>query len=511
MIYNLGLRFNSLIKKNRNRVAIIINNKKISFSTLNNQSNRICKWLISKGFKKNDIICISSDKSFFNYYLIIALIKLGITYVILDRKSPILRIQKIINQVQPKAIILDRKTGIHKIKLKKIIFKKEINLKGTNTRENDVNIEISKVPSSSIAYLMFTSGSTGTPKGVAISHSKLLFFSDWCKKTYDINSKDRLTNVNSLFFDNSVFDVFGGLFNGACLLPLSRTEIINPIKSLKYLNQNKPTIWFSVPSLILYFQKFNIFNQKKISSLKKIIFGGEGFPKKNLKKLYSDFNKKTELFNVYGPTECTCICSSYKITKFDFNKKEMAKFAPFGRRMANNFKFLILNNAFKKVKDGQVGELFIGGDNVGNGYFNLPEETKKKFIQNPLHNKFIDIYYKTGDLVYQDKKSKLIYFSSRKDNQIKLSGYRIELDEIENNINLIKGIKECAVTFGKKNKENEITAWVDTKLSNEIIFNKLSKKIPNYMMPKKIFKVISIPKNANGKVDRKILKKKYYD
>ena len=252
-------------------------------------------------------------------------------------------------------------------------------------------------------------------------------------------------------------------------------------------------------------------NRQKFPSLKKIIFGGEGFPKKNLKSLYYNFSKKINIYNVYGPTECTCICSSYKISKNDFSKREMSRLAPFGKTLAKNFKYLILNEKLKKVKIGQIGELHIGGDNVGNGYYNQSDETKIKFIQNPEHNSYIEIFYKTGDLVYVDKKSKLIYFSSRKDNQIKLNGYRIELDDIENKLNLIKGIKESIVTFGRKKKVNEITAWVVSKLYEKSIYQKLSKSLPSYMMPKKILYIKLLPKNSNGKIDRKVIKSKYYD
>ena len=503
MISNLGLKFIKISKEKSKSKAIITNDGSISFEQLNKKSDILCQWLISKKFSQSDIVCITSEKSIFNYSLIIALIKLGITYVVLDRKSPLKRLKKIINQIKPKAIILKENKSLKNKFKKTFIIGKILNNK---ISEKQLIFSYQIVPSSSIAYLMFTSGSTGEPKGVAISHSKLLFFSDWCKENYDIG-----TNLNPLFFDNSVFDIFGILFNGACLVALSREEILNPNEAVKFLKKKKVSIWFSVPSLITYFQRFKTFTKKNIPSLKKIIFGGEGFPKKDLKKLYLDFKGSAKLYNVYGPTECTCICSSYKISDFDFSRKELSRLAPFGKTLAKNFKYLIIGRNNKEVKIGQVGELFIGGDNVGNGYYNSPEETKTKFLQNPLHKKFNDIFYKSGDLVYQDRNNKLIYFYSRKDNQIKLNGYRIELNEIENNLNLIKGVKECAVTFGFKNKKKEITAWIHTKLKLDFIMNQLSNSLPNYMIPKKLIIVNKITKNANGKIDRKYLAKNYYD
>ena len=186
--------------------------------------------------------------------------------------------------------------------------------------------------------------------------------------------------------------------------------------------------------------------------MRKIIFGGEGFPKGSLKALYEFVGKKTSLINVYGPTECTCICSSYVIKKIDLLGEEMKKLAPLGKMKTPNFKFLILDKKRKKIQGGKIGELYIGGENVSKGYYDLNAETKKKFIQNPFNKKNTDIFYKTGDLVYRDVKRDLIYFSSRYDNQIKHQGYRIELDEIENSISSINGVIENTVTFGKKKK-----------------------------------------------------------
>ena len=166
----------------------------------------------------------------------------------------------------------------------------------------------------------------------------------------------------------------------------------------------------------------------------------------------------------------------------------------------------------KIKKKGTIGELIICGKNVGDGYYNNILETKEKFIQNPNHNKYKNIVYKSGDLVYLDKKSKFIYFASRKDNQIKFRGYRIELEEIENNLNLIKGVKGSVALFGRKKGIEELNCWIeDSKLSVNEISNKLSKKIPNYMLPTKYFFLKKFPKNANGKIDKKKIFSQYYE
>ena len=231
---------------------------------------------------------------------------------------------------------------------------------------------------------------------------------------------------------------------------------------------------------------FGAMNKRNLIGYKRIIFGGEAFPKKILHKLFNQLKESLNFFNVYGPTECTCICSNYKISKFDFSENEITKYAPLGKKMINKFKYYILNKN-KKCRPNQKGELVLCGENVGKGYFNNPVETRKKFVQNHFVKNKKDTVYMTGDIVYQNKNNKLIYFISRSDNQIKYMGHRIELDEIEKAINNIKYVKRGLVTFGKKNKLNEITGWINSQKKNEYdIKQKLSKILPNYMIPSKI-------------------------
>lgn len=505
---NLGNYFDEVVNKNKKRIAIDLTDKKISFTKLKLESNKIVNYFIINNIGINDSICICLKKNISSFAIIIACLKLGINYSYLDRLSPKKRLNKIINIINPKIIITDDnlklKTKYKQVKLNNLNIKK---------KSNNIfcNIESFEPNGNTVAYTMFTSGSTGEPKGVAINHSQLLNFTMWSKKKFLIGENSISTNLNPLFFDNSIFDIYGCLFNGSTMVSFHRNEILNGTELLKKVFLKKINIWFSVPSLLIYYLNLNLLTKKKIKNLKKIIFGGEGFPKQSLLKLFKLKSKKSELINVYGPTECTCICSAYKITKFDFQKTEMTKFAPLGKKLIENFFYKIVNSKNQEVKLGNSGELVIGGPNVGCGYFGNKIETDKKFIQNPSHSNYRDIMYLSGDIVKQDKKTNYIYFLSRKDRQIKFMGHRIELDEIELVINKIKDVKQNVTCFGKKNGRYEIVSWVEHKTSLNKIISNLKLILPSYMIPKKIIELKKLPKNNNGKLDRIALEKQYYD
>ena len=167
------------------------------------------------------------------------------------------------------------------------------------------------------AYLMFTSGSTGTPKGVVISHASVLNFIDWSIAEFGIGPGDVLTNANAIYFDNSVFDVYSSLFSGATLAPIAREIAQRPDTLAARVAAAGCTVWFSVPSLLIYLTAMKQLGPQTWPTMRCLVFGGEGYPRSELRKLYGFFGQRARLVNVYGPTECTCICSAYTITEAD--------------------------------------------------------------------------------------------------------------------------------------------------------------------------------------------------
>ena len=270
---------------------------------------------------------------------------------------------------------------------------------------------------------MFTSGSTGVPKGAIISQQSVINFVLWCKNSFLINKKDVFSQLNPLYFDNSVFDLYNSMLHGNTLVLIPTLDINNPAQLLNKIQKHKCTIWFSTPSLLIYFINFDLLDKKKFKYIKKIIFGGEGFPKAKLEILYNKFKNKL-FYNVYGPTECTCICSRYLINDNDFKKNQKFSkgiYMPIGP-IAENFEYNIVNKHFKKVKNEEVGELILYGPNVSYGYIGDTQNTEKNFIFDDvgLGNKRA---YKTGDLVKEDRSNNQLFFIGRNDTQIKHMGY----------------------------------------------------------------------------------------
>jgi len=353
----------------------------------------------------------------------------------------------------------------------------------------------------SIAYIMFTSGSTGKPKGAAVSHQNIIHFIRWIAGRYNITTQDNFANISPLFFDNSVFDFYGALFNGASLTPINKPLLTQPLALVEYIEKMQCTLWFSVPTMLIYLLTMRVLVKSSLPDIRVFTFGGEGFPKTELKKLYCLYCDRAELINVYGPTECTCICSSYTISLKDFDKMDEL---PCLGVVNPNVSFVILDDG----ESSTTGELCLLGPAVSRGYYNDPQATAKAFCVYSDNTHFNKAMYKTGDLVSQV--DGLLYFKGRADNQVKHMGYRIELEEIECAINQLSEIAQVVVVYHRATAAfGKIIAFVVPACSDIALVEvkqQLSECLPAYMLPSSIEILKALPKTANGKIDRVALK-----
>jgi len=506
-IYNLALKFKEVVDNFSGRISLQYpEGKTYTFLELDQLSDHLARFLQQNELIKGDVIAIFNEKSIYGYAMMIACLKTGIIYTNLDSSSPWLRLQKIIATCSPKAIFFD--DGCKEVfrELRQDFPSiKEFNLADLQSEKTSALNKTfldQNFHGDSPAYIMFTSGSTGFPKGAVMSHSNLLHFIEWGRETFDVTESDIFTNANPIYFDNSVFDFYVSIFNGATLIPLSHSLVKSPKDLIQAINRSGCTIWFSVPSLLVYLLTTKVLTEVDFPNVTRISFGGEGFPKNKLKQLFDLFGHRISLFNVYGPTECTCICSSYKILEADFNA--MNELAPLGF-MAPNFGYEILPIV---EENPSLGELALIGPCVGLGYYNDPERTVTSFVQNPKAS-FNQIMYKTGDLVERISNGHL-HFRGRIDNQVKHMGYRIELEEIEAALSTLSYVDEVGVIYEKINAElGQIKAYISINqsgLKEADISDDLKNILPPYMVPRKILILEKLPKNQNGKIDRKQLK-----
>jgi D-alanine--poly(phosphoribitol) ligase subunit 1 len=485
----------------QNNIAMTYDHEEFTFLDLMNRSDDYRHFFREKDIVAGGVIAIINNKSFDSYAIMLACLQEGIAYVNIDPDSPIVRLKSILSTCQPTLIFSDKtylESEMAELNNWSIQSIMNFDFEG---RKTGGTLSARNFDGSTIAYIMFTSGSTGDPKGVAITHQNILPFIHWVKSRYAIIPSDNFANHSPMYFDNSVFDFYGALFNGASITPIGKELLQDPLALVNYVTDKKCTIWFSVPSLLIFLVNMKTLNANTLNSIRVFTFGGEGFPKKELRKLYDIYSGSALFINVYGPTEGTCICSSYTISERDF---EDYNELPSLGTMNENFSHIIYND------EGQPdleGELCIMGPNIGLGYYNNSELTESRFVACSNLAHYRKPMYKTGDLVKEI--DGLLYFKGRVDNQIKHMGYRIELEEIEIALSKIEGVNQAAVLYIRSaTAYGKIVAFIATNSLNDqsIIKESLGLIIPKYMIPSVIRFLPELPKNPNGKVDKNALK-----
>jgi D-alanine--poly(phosphoribitol) ligase subunit 1 len=435
----------------------------------------------------------------------VACLKLGAIHCVVDSRGPWLRLEKMLRTCRPRLICFARgafsaQPGLLERDDMGVMVDLESLEQMAETR-SVYGVDAASVTGDSPAYVMFTSGSTGSPKAAVIAHASVLNFVRWARTELRISSEDVATGINPLYFDNAVFDFYANVFSGACLAPIETGPGVDPAAIVAAAEAAGCTQWFSVPSLLSYLDECGALQPDSLPALKKIVFGGEGFAKLKLQRLIAKYGDRARLFNVYGPTECTCMCSCHEVTAADFN--DLIGFPSLGK-IAANFDFLILNDENREVACGDAGELCLLGPNVGRGYYRDAEQTARSFTRNPLNENFDERMYRTGDLVRVDPATGLLHYVGRRDNQVKHLGYRVELEEVEAVLCALHYVKEAVAWSTVRSGTPAIVAAVATNRPTALdkLRADLRLRLPPYMIPDKLVFCAALPRNANGKVDR---------
>ncbi|WP_349688688.1 AMP-binding protein [Campylobacter coli] len=416
----------------------------------------------------------------------------GNFYTLLDEKSPKERVEKVIEVLKPKLFITSKDLNFN-LDLPTLYTQ---DFESFNIDESLIKNAKEKHIDTNLLYVLFTSGSTGIPKGVSIAHKSVIDYAFHFCEAFEVDENEIIANQAPLYVDASLPDILATIKPSATLHLIPNHLFAFPNKILDYLEQEKITMIFWKPTVLIYFIKDqdNLKNYP-LKNLNKILIGGEIMPIKQL-NIWRKHLPNALFANCYGPTEITDVCCYYILDR-EFSENEIL---PIGKAYKNT-ELLVFDENMNFISPKQIGvkgELFVRGTSLSLGYYNDKEKTKQAFIQNPLHDNYLDLLYKTGDIVSYNEFGELLCYG-RNDNRIKFMGHRIELEEIESVINSHSKIILCACIFKEK-----IICFYES--DEELDFKAFLKdKLPSYMIPKHFIKIEKFKLNQNSKIDRKAL------
>jgi amino acid adenylation domain-containing protein/FkbH-like protein len=494
--------FESVVLRNPSSIALIDEmNRESTYHELDLRSTEVARKLIYHGVRSGDRVIVNTELKSHAILLMLALFKCRAIYVPVDSETPATRLEYIIGTCNPVYRIVDFAETLVEIKKSK-----SPETSGKKTSEHThcsvlsvqqllhdpipYNVELPErgEPGDS-AYIIFTSGSTGRPKGVDVHHRGLVNMTHTTCRNCDVNASDRVVCFASISFDASLSEFFMGFMPGATLVCPVNSIKKDAFEFVEFMNRHKITV-ITIPPVFLA-----SLNRPELPYLKSILTAGEAARKSDA----LHYAKSKRYINAYGPTECS-VGSNAHIVQADGNYSTQI---PIGTAF-DNVQLAVLDKDLELAPFGATGQLAINGIQVAKGYYGRPDLTEKVFIR---HSEFEGLTYLTGDLVRWNAHGQL-EFIGRNDNQVKVRGYRIELDEIKQQLELISDVSISHIqVVTDSHGEKQIVAWLVEKnsINNEDIRRFLLKNLPNYMIPARFIRVPEIKLTINGKVDVKSL------
>lgn len=518
---NLGALFLASAALHRQRIACEVEGLSITYKYLSEISLCLATTIKSQMTKysiSQSPILLATSRSLTGYAGIIASFVAGTGYVPINFSWPLARVLWLLNQTQSQLLIADH--GFFN-SLSAVLDNTAYPLNIILLHHDDIHIAAERWPKhrfiactdtpsdeeivhpctnpKEIAYTLFTSGSTGVPKGVMVSHAAALAMIEAMSSRYTFNENDRFTQFSDFTWDPSIVDMFLAWQCGACVCCPSAKQAFSPDKFIRDMGA---TITHIVPTNIRYLKKMGHLKPQSLPVLRYVFVGGEPFPT-SLAQSIQEAAPNANIVNIYGSQEYS-IFSTFNWSVEKLTEHCHNEILPLGKPFPGSTA-IILSNASDESSACEEGELCVCGPQMFSGYFKDTAGTKAVHWTDELDNN--RIFYRTGDRVRRAKNSSYI-FLGRRDSLIKIAGMRIELGEIEYAVKKAAQT-ESAVVLTKQVSETDgviIVAFIsDTNYTEHDIQKSLRLQLPSYMLPKKLYILTEMPRNANGKCDRKAL------
>lgn len=496
-------QFEQQVDKSPAAIALRFEDEMYSYEQLDNKVNQYAHLLYQQGVRAHDMVGVCLPRQAELVIALLAVMKLGATYVPMDPSFPIARLAHMLEYSEQNILITSERlaTELTRLEVKRVlpacILLDQLQIEASAMPTCRMDSELS---GEDRAYVLFTSGSTGVPKGVSVSHASLLNFLMSMAHKPGFTAEDRLLAVTTISFDIAGLELYLPLFCGGTLVLASSTTARNGKKLLNAISQYEVTTVQATPATWQLLIEAGWSSSLPVKAL----CGGEALTATLAEQLLS---RAKQVWNLYGPTETTIWSTvSLVLDKDDIN---------LGKPI-DNTQIYLLDEHYQQVPYGEKGRLFIGGKGVAQGYLNDPNQTQAKFINWCNLDGVNERIYDTGDFASFGQNGNL-YYHGRTDNQIKFSGYRIELGDIESALNGFAGIEDSIVkiqrddTSGTTNANGRdflVAYYVSsTSINIDELKRFLGTQLPSYMMPLVYVAVDEFSLTPNGKKDRNALRK----
>ncbi|NDK93069.1 amino acid adenylation domain-containing protein, partial [Photorhabdus laumondii subsp. laumondii] len=482
--------FEQQTEKTPDAVALVYEERILSYAELNARANRLAYRLIERGVQSDDRIAVLLERSIELVVAQLAILKAGAVYVPIDPRMPDERKNWLISDCSAKLLLSDILVNLAVLQF---CLDDEMD---AIRQEDHCNLDLPR-SSTELAYIMYTSGSTGTPKGVMVPHRAVVRLA--INNGYaEIGADDRVAFEANPVFDASTFEVWAPLLNGGALVVIDHATLLTPKEFVQALQTYRITVlWLSVG----LFNRLATALSPVLPQIKTLIVGGDILDPHVIAQVLRD-GPPQQLLNGYGPSEGTTFTTTYRITALS---PEVSRI-PIGRPIANTRVYL-LDTYGQPVPQGVTGEIYIGGDGVACGYLNRPELTAERFLLDPFSDKPDARLYRTGDLARYLPDGNL-EFLGRNDQQVKIRGFRIEPGEIEVRLMEHPAVSEAVVLAQGDSQDKRLVAYVAAEANEELVNHlrtHLSAILPDYMVPAAFVRLDTFPLTPNGKLDRRAL------